>query len=236
MRNNPELMRIIGIYGGIVILAIGIIAYLYHVVRIETGRGTDIISGETIDNYQGTESPGIDLIGLKQLQENGFSAQSYDSLCDKVKSYVRIVSPETTTISIVKDSLKKTDNSYVFRIKTDTKQEFTISADELSATDYKFAISNKYGELYHYDSSKFKKPLNRKETLVENFLPYSNQTADGDTFVFHYTLGGAYEIQVSSCGDANIKQQAEESVRTWLKSINYDPDEFTFTVPDYCNG
>ncbi|MEE0888571.1 MAG: hypothetical protein U0L97_05205 [Candidatus Saccharimonadaceae bacterium] len=78
------------------------------------------------------------------------------------------------------------------------------------------------------------------KTIFEFELPYSFRLENGEyvTVTSKYsTKGQEYlNIEISSCGDTDLMNEAEARVKEWLISLEYDPDDYEIVVPEFCDG
>ena len=76
---------------------------------------------------------------------------------------------------------------------------------------------------------------------IEMYLPYTGKINSGEQFIVkqrRYFDGKPYiEIAINSCGDQSILDEALTATKDWMKSINVDPELFSFEIPThYCPG
>ena len=43
-------------------------------------------------------------------------------------------------------------------------------------------------------------------------------------------------VRVSSCGNTEIMNNARTEVEKWIKSLDYEPDDYEIKVPEFCDG
>ena len=236
MRENKDLRQLIGIFvAGLIGLLVIIFVIASFVSMMNQEVGVDETSGETVNTYTGTVTKNISVIGIQVVQERGFSADAFSQMVDWLQKYVTTMYPKAERISYVKDSLKVESPKYSFSIKLNTGEEFKIDTEDKGKLDFTIKISNKSGELYSYDSTIVESPKNSKYTLISNMLPYEGKLDSGREFTVSYdSVNGKYLIEVSSCGNSAVKNDALVATRNWLEKINYEPNDFTFEIPDLC--
>lgn len=74
---------------------------------------------------------------------------------------------------------------------------------------------------------------------IFGYLPYTGKLDSGEEYniVVGYDNGKMYlSIQVNSCGDTTILNEALLAARKWISSINFNPDDYLLYVPgDICD-
>lgn len=197
---------------------------------------TDPVSGITYSTLAGKYMPDNDLsiIGLELLSRTGIQPQVLSEAITTFISYINYTNIQCNKISIYKDKVSYEDKTLRFSVKPNSGPDYNIEIKNLDDKNFQMKIGTNKGELLSYDSSRFKTLAKDPVSLFKNHLPHSGQTASGKSYGFTMNGNGDYEITVNSCGDQTIKDEALESVKSWLKSINYDPDELNIVIPEYC--
>ena len=83
----------------------------------------------------------------------------------------------------------------------------------------------------------------RATTSVSTFefkLPYYFRLDSGEfvTVTAEYADDGKeyLNVRVSSCGNTEIMNNARTEVEKWIKSLDYEPDDYEIKVPEFCDG
>ena len=83
----------------------------------------------------------------------------------------------------------------------------------------------------------------RATTSVSTFefkLPYYFRLNSGEfvTVTAEYADDGKeyLNVRVSSCGNTEIMNNARTEVEKWIKSLDYEPDDYEIKVPEFCDG
>lgn len=75
---------------------------------------------------------------------------------------------------------------------------------------------------------------------ISSFLPYTGTISNNQEYVLvnKYVSGKVYlEVQINSCGNSSILNEALESARKFVSSIHFNPDDFNFYTPtNLCDG
>ena len=71
-------------------------------------------------------------------------------------------------------------------------------------------------------------------------LPYYFRLDSGEfvTVTAEYADDGKeyLNVRVSSCGNTEIMNNARTEVEKWIKSLDYEPDDYEIKVPEFCDG
>ena len=199
----------------------------------------DPISGENLDFYQGTNSGEWDkyikIYSLHFIKDNSkMQINSYNKTESIIKKFITFSYPNINTVSYKKNSIKEQNQVYEFEIVSDTKQTFLISVKELPNDQISIDFYNHKTKIFTYDESTFKK-IYTNPTKLSQFLPKTFRTTNNLQYTINENLNGQYEISVESCGDQKIINQVKELANKWLIEINFNPEEISFQIPNYCD-
>ena len=75
---------------------------------------------------------------------------------------------------------------------------------------------------------------------IADFLPYDGKLDSGENYTITYKYSGSdpyIEVQINSCGNKTLVSSALKSAKEWLKSVNFNPDDYKIFAPiDLCDG
>ena len=100
----------------------------------------------------------------------------------------------------------------------------------------KLSVRDENSLIYEY-SSKTYEPPKKSASSIDSFLPYENKTIDNISYtVFRRKTDKKLEIASDNCGSKEIKDTVKDSVDRWLESNYFEPEDFQFEMPDYCDA
>jgi len=173
-------------------------------------------------------------ISLDEVKKAGFPDNLYQDLSRNIFDSMGILEPTCTKNTSAKN-VKNENNHYTFTIVR-CNTTYDIALDLVNNKDYSFTISNSGTELIAYDSTQKEKSYKSKNSL-QKILPLNFTTTFGTISVTIPDIEKPTELKVgiSSCGDETIKNNALEATRVYLEQGGYNPDDFTYSVPNYCD-
>ncbi|MBQ3296996.1 hypothetical protein IJH01_02650 [Candidatus Saccharibacteria bacterium] len=134
-----------------------------------------------------------------------------------------------------------------------TNYSFLIDVDEFKATyQVSFALMGNKGfyeapmvdcptpDLMKYPETYCKgEKTSTLSVTVGRSLPYYFNLASGELVTVTSGRDEASKevlnIRVSSCGDEVIKSEARKEVESWIQSLGYEPSDYQFNVPEFCD-
>ena len=220
-----------------VLIVVGVLLLIYLVSNASTRSlftSYDPISDSEYDSYENIiDSTEKAYLGFDKLKTEFKNPEIGTSIADRIIKYADIVKSESELVSYKDGSYKAKNNQATFAFYID-KAKYMAVVETNEDSSYKLAINNYNGVVYEYDSSKLNKPTRKSNTLLTKHLPTSLENDNGPIGV-RSTDSKELQVIVNSCGKQEIKDQAIESVKNWLKSIDYNPEDFTYTADDYCD-
>ncbi|MBR3248538.1 hypothetical protein IKF89_00710 [Candidatus Saccharibacteria bacterium] len=239
--NNQELTKVISyIFIGIAVFAIVVVSF-WLANRQDSHTYVDSVSGETINtlNTGAISSDGPVFVGYEQV-----ASQMDSDLASAVKNQLQVffhnTLPQVEKISYKKDSLATEGDTYIFTLVASDGKEFIAQLTGTTKNNYQLTLSYKGGTVLSYDALKIITPTKNPLDLV-NYLPHTINQSEIPTVTVSRVgreRGSLtrYEISVNSCGDQSIKTRALELTNQWLKQKGFNPSDFNFEIPDYCDG
>ena len=238
---NPELTKVVSyVFIGVAVFAIIVVSF-WLANRQDSHTYVDSVSGETVNtlNTGAISDDSPTFIGYEQV-----ASQMDSDLTTAVKSQLQVffhnTLPQAEKVSYKKDSLAIEGDTYNFTLVASDGKEFVAQLTGISKNDYKLTLTYKGGTVLSYDAPKIITPVKNPLDLV-NYLPHTINQSEIPTVTVSKVgreRGSLtrYEISVNSCGDQSIKTRALELTNQWLKQKGFNPSDFSFEIPDYCDG
>ena len=152
-----------------------------------------------------------------------------------IAAYVNIMYPEVERLSVNKDKIGQSENTFTYELVANTGQRFYVEATDNKDRRVLFRLSDENNEILNYDSNAVRTVSRDISTLGKTYLPKTIKT-NGITFTIKQNRDSSYEIDVNSCGDQEIKDKALAEAQVWVKSLGYDVNEIEFKMPTLCDG
>lgn len=169
---------------------------------------------------------------VQKIIDAGFSDMRFSDLNESLRQSTLILNPGCSEMRVIKNAKKKKDNNYAATLEI-CGENYKISLVD-NEDQFSYTISKGGDELLSYDSSSIDRVYPAKER-IDALLPHTLTMDDGTIVTLkHYT--DDYEIAVLSCGNADIKKRAEQAVRDWITEVGFNQEEYTFKIPNYCDG
>lgn len=169
---------------------------------------------------------------VQSIIDAGFSDVRFSDLSESLRQSSIILNPECSDMRDIEKATKKKDNEYAATL-TICGESYTISLKD-NGDQFSYEISKGGDLLLSYDSSSIDRIYPAK-SKIDALLPHIITMEDGTVVTLkHYK--DDYEIAVNSCGDKAIKEKAEQAAREWITEVGFNQEEFTFVIPDYCDG
>lgn len=235
--DNPELTRIAIVAVAASATIIAVIALFATAFNKPSTSFYDEYSEQEISSIKtggGYDVSGANLIGFNLLAESGLSSSEIMlGAIDTIKSFIDLTRPDISTVSLIKKSIEKNNNIISFRLHANTSDEYNCQLEDYGNSQYAIKISDKNNLILDYDTAKIYSGVRNPKTLAQKYLPYTiRQESPAITLVKDAEV---YKILVSSCDDEKVKQEARNITEAWLKSYNFDPNDFNLEIPTICD-
>lgn len=237
IRDNHDFVAVIGfVIGGVIIFLLIIVNYLSGVDK----SYKDSVSGEDVSMVETGGISNVMILGSDLLIKDGLNEDVFFDARNKMAIFFQEVFPKITSLSYKEgDFVKNDDGKIYFTLTSNKKDVFEFMIRGENKYTYEMTIIYQGEQILSYDASKIIVP-NKNPNKLKEILPYTINLPDNPP-VTVVTYGRTesvrkYEIAVDSCGDEKIKEQAIKIVHEWLMSQWFNPEDFTFSVPNYCDG
>ena len=233
-QNNQSLVELLGYFTIIIIMLITILALIIYGIHL-AGLNDPIIdeaSGQEIDpkNYGSAQDWRLSVIGFEALKDH-YSQESHAKIVQTLQAYFSATHPKSKKISYKKGSFE--DNS--FKVVISDTYTYDVTAVEQSDNTIKLDIKENGKNIFDYKIINYT-TIYLPKNAIDGFLPYVGKTSEGDKYrVFRREKDKKLEIAVDNCGKAEIKDRTLKEVKEWLKSHNFNPADFDFEMPTYCD-
>ena len=239
IKNNQVLSRVLA--AATVIIFFLFIAFLY--INFQN-RSSDKfqknnISGEDINLYTGaadtTWDKYIKIYSLHNIKDKtSMSINTFTKTASLIKQFITFSYPQIKTVSYNKDSIKEQGKTYSFKITSDTGQVFDVTTTEISDTQISVDFYTNKDKVFTFNESLFQTIYTHPSKLAK-LLPKVFHLQDEKQVIVEKTLDDQYQISVESCGNQAIIKQAKDRVNKWLLETNFNPEDFTFQTPVFCD-
>ena len=233
-QRNIALIQLGGYIGLVAIILAAIIGLVFFGIHLANeGYEVDEASGVSVDkkNTGAISSSKLSLVGFDSLSKK-YPQNAYLEMVDVLKKYFSAIRPKGTKLSYIKDSYK--DNG--FKVLIDNTYKYSVRAEAESQSVIKLSVRDENSLIYEY-SSKTYEPPKKSASSIDSFLPYENKTIDNISYtVFRRKTDKKLEIASDNCGSKEIKDTVKDSVDRWLESNYFEPEDFQFEMPDYCDA
>ncbi len=176
----------------------------------------------------GTNIPDSELVKIRKVlygvikdnSDNFDDKITYEGIAREYQEYSNTSEKTTATFIVDFDSIKQ---SYFITINWPADKDDDIPNYIIDCPLEK----SKYTETKcHTESS--------SNTNISSFLPHIDKLKSGQEYTIAYKYNNTVpyiEIQVNSCGNSNILDDALASSKEWIKKINLNPDDYQFYLP-----
>ena len=222
-KNLKVWQRVAVVMGPLVLIGIVIVAIMVNFlsepkVRIEFSGNRNIPTGELRDIRER-------LSGVIEANTENFDGNTV--YVGKARDYKEEVDGEFTTATFIVDF-------------DDIKQSYLVTVtwpdpDDGSPNMYISCpiLDSKYPETKCVTEA-------NSSTEIISYLPYTGKLADGRKYemTYNYSNNGYYiTVNVDSCGDTKIVEEALKEAKNWLGGFGFDLSNYLFFAPtDICNG
>lgn len=192
---------------------------LYNIDQVESG-----LSGQQVGELE------------KFIWESLQQAQGFDKDTSEIVALVR----PSSFIKTTKDNI--------------TNYDFIVDIDEFKTT-YEVSFAMMKGEGF-YEAPVVDCPApslmkypdvkctgGKTSTLsvtIGRSLPYYFNLSNGELVTVTRNTTDAGEeylnVRVSACGDEAIITETKEQVEAWIKSLGYEPSDYSIKIPEFCDG
>jgi hypothetical protein len=233
-------MSIFGYVGlGIAVLAIIFVTFLLatsnsDLTTIDDPSGQKILT----KNTGAITGDLVNYIGFEILTEKGIDPDTYGDIAKIIRSYFSYQYPHFNRVSYrAKDGVNIDGNKYKITAESNSGALFKIEINVESRNDYTIKISDKTAEIFTYKNSERSTITKNKETFASSNLPHTITLEDGtEATLSKRTYDDTLELSLNSCGDENLKNEADEAMKAWIVSKNYKIEDIQYDIPDYCDG
>ena len=171
---------------------------------------------------------------VSSILDYGFPQKFYRDFSENFYSAMTVISPTCAKEAKAKN-IEAGDNTYTFTIvHCNVTYNVELSNDSKS---YNFIIKKDGEQLINYDSTGKGNVYLAAET-VSNYLPFNLTTDDGQKYtISQKNKSNPLELEVgtSSCGNQDKKNKALEAAKEALEYTGFNPEDFTYTTPNYCD-
>lgn len=224
-------------YFGIGLLIVGALVVLYMAASSVAAPTTyyDEVSEIEIDsaNTGSATEDTLTIVGIEHIGDAGINANINAKSILLLRQFVTIAYPDAESMSVSKKSIKSEGNKYSYEIVTSTKIKLKVLVTDLQNGNFELKVSDSRNEILNYVSTNYnsgaKNPLTLGKSLPKTFNDHE------PAFSVTQDREGNYQINVNSCGDADIKNSAQLKVNEWLVTLGYEPSDFNFAIPTLCD-
>lgn len=225
MENEKRKNTIIGIISAVALVIILIIIGIANMIskKDKTG-GLDNPENVVIN----TNTSSLVSAGFPQNLYSDFSQNFYDAML--------AIDPTCNKQADAKN-IEVDDNTYNFSIVR-CNTTYDVELTNTNNKNYVFVISKSGESLVTYNSE-VKGKAYLATNQISKFLPMNLKTADGDNFTLvkrNSSSETELEVTINSCGNQDKKNKAIESAKGAIELSGFNPEEFTFVTPDYCDA
>lgn len=223
MQNDKRRNTIIAIALGVGLVVVLIIIWL---VQGLSNRGKTGDEATDQDKVITTDVSNITSHGFPEKLYNDFSSDFYDAMsvinptCNKNATARNITDGD----DYMKFDIVRCNETYNVEVTNDGK-------------NYTFTISKGGEMLVTYDSSKKGKSY-IDVNQISKFLPMNIKAEGGADVTItlpNAATPTALQVGVDSCGSQDKKNKAIQAAKTALEMAGFNPEEFTYNTPDFCD-
>ena len=224
MQNDKRRNTIIAIVLAVVLVVVLIVAWVISRASSngETG-GLKTNDGTTITT------------DVSKITDLGFSQKLYSDFAENFFDAMVVINPTCNKQAKAKN-FKNDGDTYTFDIvRCNETYNAEVSED---GKNYSFTIS-KNGEMLTTYNSANKGRSYLSSGSISKYLPMNSQTNEGLKYVIKQTNTSnptELEISVDSCGSQEKKNKAIESAKEVLEYTGFNPEDFTYNTPNYCDS
>lgn len=179
------------------------------------------------DNIQKEDELG-ELVGINNSSYL-YNLEQSDVIIKTIQTFYSQIYPNYNYISIETDSIIQENNKASFTIKSDSNELFYIDT-----TESKIIIRNSKQHLI-YESPLIKTPKT-SHYLIDKYFPYTGTFTNGDMFEADVSNNKQnIIINIKLCVTNDLKTESIRLVQDYIKSLDSDPNLFTYFVTDFCH-
>ena len=243
IKSNPDLVRLASNAAMILVVLISLILIYASATSSHETSYIDPVSGERVYtiNTGAISDKEIDIIGFDATKFEDIESDNSFHAYRQLQNYFSQSFPYFKSLSLKKDSIKHNvdDKSYNYILVADDGQKFQAFIQHKDPHGYYLSLKTNNSTILEYNSTVFKQPTRVASTLERDFLPYKYKHNNKTVTVmkdFHPDYETKqYLIKANTCGDEELQNNIRKEVDDWLKSHNYNPDDFDFIMPEYCD-
>lgn len=172
---------------------------------------------------------------VSKITDLGFSQKLYSDFSQNFYDAMSVINPTCNKQAQAKN-VKADDNTYTFDIVR-CNETYNVELIE-EGNNYSFTISKNNESLVSYDS-KNKGRSYLSSDSISKYLPMNAKTQDGMKYVIKQSNKSnplELEVGVDSCGSQEKKNKAVESAKEVLEYTGFNPEDFTYVTPNYCDA
>lgn len=225
MDNDKRKNTIFAVVIGVAIIVILIIVWVVKVIgsKGETG-GLETKDDGTIIT---TDVSDVTDLGFPKKLYSDFSENFYDSMV--------VISPTCGSTAKAKN-IKVEGDVYTFDIVY-CNVTYSVELTNDNDKNYSFIIKQGDEQLVTYNSANKGKTYLAAYTIYK-YLPMEMSTSDGQKYtITQKNTSNPLELEIGTdnCGDEEKKNKAIESAKEVLEYTGYNPEDFTYIAPNYCD-
>lgn len=172
---------------------------------------------------------------VSEITKIGFPEKLYSDFAENFFEAMIVINPTCGKVAKAKN-LKNNGNDYTFDIvRCNATYNVELSED---GNNYNFTISKDGESLVNYNSANKGRTYLPKESIWK-YLPMNHKTNDGIDYAIRQKTSNNYtdlEISTNSCGSQEIKDEVLKSAKEVLEYTGFNPEDFSYTIPDYCDS
>lgn len=172
---------------------------------------------------------------VSKITELGFSQKLYSDFAENFFDAMVVINP-TCNKQAKGKNFKNDGNTYTFDIVR-CNETYNAEVTE-SGSNYSFTISKNGEMLTTYNSTNKGRNYLSAES-ISKYLPMNSQTNEGLKYTIKQTNKAnltELEISVDSCGSQEKKNKAVASAKEVLEYTGFNPEDFTYNTPNYCDS
>lgn len=173
---------------------------------------------------------------IHSVVDAGFPEKLYTDFSKNFYDAMIAINPTCNKQATAKN-VEKDDETYNFSIvRCNTTYNVELIND--NSKNYIFTISKDGEQLVSYNSEVKGKAYLSKQQIAK-FLPMSLKTANGTDFSIKQKQKSNFtdlEVSINNCGSEEIKNSAISAAKDGLELAGFNPEDFTYDAPDYCDG
>ena len=220
----------LGIILGVVIL----ISLIVSATSTKLFAFYDPTSGIYLDDYyEEDEIDEMTFVGIEEAFQEDLNAEIAKRSYAALQDYIKYTHPEAKLISYKKNGKSFKNNKLTLAFTVD-KEKYKANVNVIDESEFELSINNYNDQVFNYKSADHRDTKRNPLTLLNQYLPASIESGDLAIGI-RSTDSKTLQIIANNCGKQEIKDKSIESVKNWLKSIDYDPADFDYTIEDYCD-